>query len=416
MAERVLLLKDISPAAGEAFTEAGFAVDTFPKDIAMRSLGRAVKQTGTRVVGVRSGPRLTDGIIGSPTLEAIGVFATGLDAVDTTKALRKGVAVLAVKDESALAVAEYVTGTIYGISRGLFQNTHEMKRGNWIKSHEGSRQVEGKTLGIVGFGRIGRQTARKALANRMNVLAYDVNPDVEIKGRVRGVDLEELLAKSDYVTLHASSNKGDPPILDEAALFAMKEGSYLINAGRASLVDYEALYKVLKKGYLGGAVIDVWGTDEPKSSRAKFRHRLARLPIVAATSHIAASSVETQDGIGRGVAGQVIDFLQTANSEEVVNFSENMKKDPGPMDPDFLRLVWIHKNMAGAVAAATRLVSRLGGNLVAAELGSPHKVEIFHEIGYLTLDFEDLAPYRVPGLQRKLSETPFDIKSRVIFG
>ncbi len=409
------MLQDISPAAGEAFTEAGLTVDTFPKDIAMRSLGRAVKQTGARVVGVRSGPRLTDGIISSPTLEAVGVFATGLDAVDTRKALRKGVAVLAVKDESAVAVAEYVTGAIYGISRGLFRNTHEMKRDNWIKSHQGSRQVEGKTLGIVGFGRTGRYSARKALANGMKVLAYDVDPDIEIKGRVKRADLGELLAKSDYITLHASSNEGDPPILDEAALFAMKEGSYLINAGRASLVDYEALYKVLRKGHLGGAVIDVWGKNEPKSSRAKFRHRLTRLPNVAATSHIAASSVETQDDISRGVAGRVIDFILTANSEEVVNFSENMKKDPGPMNPDFLRLAWIHKNMAGAVEAATGIIRRLGGNLVGAELGSPHKVETFHEIGYLTLDFEDLAPYRVPGLQKKLSETPFDVKSRVIF-
>jgi len=216
----------------------------------------------------------------APRLKVISRHGVGYDRIDLVAATRARVVVTTTPGTNHVAVAELALGLMIGIARRIPQMRDELLSGQWRR--QPGIELAGKTLGIVGLGRIGRALATRARAFDMTILAHDPAPDLDF-ARAHGVtlvDLDDLLARSDFVSLHAPATPGEQPLLGRAALGRMKTSAYLVNTARGSLIDEEALYECLASGRLAGAALDVFAHEPPTGSP------LLSLPSVLATPHI----------------------------------------------------------------------------------------------------------------------------------
>jgi len=210
--------------------------------------------------------------------------------VDQEACGARGIKVVNTPGASTNAVAELALALILASLRNVQKAHHQMKQGRWEKKTLTGREIAGKTLGIVGYGRIGASLAAKAGALGMTVVAYNPPPRHD-DGKARFVDLDELLARSDVVSLHASLTEKDRDLINAKSIAKMKDGAYLINTARGELVDEDALYDACKSGKLTGAAIDVY-KSEP------YKGKLLELENVYLTPHLGAGTKEAQERIG----------------------------------------------------------------------------------------------------------------------
>jgi D-3-phosphoglycerate dehydrogenase len=256
---------------------------------------------------VRSATKVTAELIGRATrLKVIGRAGTGVDNVDVEAATRRGIVVCNAPESNSLSAAEHTIALILAQARNVAQAHMRLVEGAWERSKFGGIEVTGKTLGVVGLGRIGRLVAERARGLKMQVVAYD--PFIA-EGRFRelGVEraetLDDLYAVSDFVTLHMPATPETRGMIDAAALAKMKPGARLINVARGDLVDEAALAEAVTSGQLAGAAVDVF-PSEPATESPLFG-----LPGVIVTPHLGASTVEAQDRAGADVAQQVVAAL-----------------------------------------------------------------------------------------------------------
>lgn len=256
---------------------------------------------------VRSATKVTAELIGLGTrLKVIGRAGTGVDNVDVEAATRRGIVVCNAPESNSLSAAEHTIALILAQARNVAQAHARLVDGAWERSKFGGIEVTGKTLGVVGLGRIGRLVAERARGLRMNVVAFD--PFItEGRHRELGVEraetLDDLYAASDFVTLHMPATPETRGMIDAAALAKMKPGARLINVARGDLVDEAALAAAVTSGHLAGAAIDVF-PSEPATESPLFG-----IPGVVVTPHLGASTVEAQDRAGVDVAEQVVAAL-----------------------------------------------------------------------------------------------------------
>lgn len=285
--------------------EAGFAVDL---DTAITPEGLMKKAGGYTALVVRSRTKVTkDVLAAAPSLRAVARAGVGLDNVDVEEARRRGVQVINSPEAPSNAVAELVLGYMLSLARSLPKADASMKRGEWIKSKLTGFEIQGKTLGIVGFGRIGHLLGKKVKALGMRVLCYDVQIDklmslVEEAG-AESVSFDRLLAESDFVTVHVPLLPQTRGMFNAETIGKMKKESYLINAARGGIVDEEALLGALKSGHLAGAALDVYEEEPTKNVD------LVGLGNVVCTPHIGAESVEAQLANSTIVAEKLIRLL-----------------------------------------------------------------------------------------------------------
>lgn len=243
---------------------------------------------------VRSATKVTKEVIDAGTkLKAIGRAGTGIDNIDHVYAKSKGISILNTPGENSASVSELVFAHCFALARFIPEANRTMALGEWNKKKFKGFELAGKTIGIVGFGRIGKITAQMALAFGMKVLAYDV---VEIKTdlNVKVVSKEELLKNSDFITIHVP--KLDQPFIDVAELKLMKKTAFLVNCSRGGVVDEAALLNALANDEIAGAGLDVWA-DEPKFNMSLVKH-----PKVSATPHIGANTYDALDRVGIKIA------------------------------------------------------------------------------------------------------------------
>ena len=243
---------------------------------------------------VRSATKVTKEVIDAGTkLKAIGRAGTGIDNIDHVYAKSKGISILNTPGENSASVSELVFAHCFALARFIPEANRTMALGEWNKKKFKGFELAGKTIGIVGFGRIGKITAQMALAFGMKVLAYDV---VEIKTdlNVKAVSKEELLKNSDFITIHVP--KLDQPFIDVAELKLMKKTAFLVNCSRGGVIDETALLNALANDEIAGAGLDVW-TDEPKFNMSLVKH-----PKVSATPHIGANTYDALDRVGIKIA------------------------------------------------------------------------------------------------------------------
>ena len=256
---------------------------------------------------MRSGTKLTAPIIeAAANLKVIGRAGVGVDNIDLEAATKKGIIVMNTPGGNTLSTAEHTLAMILALSRRLPAANSSLKAGRWEKKKFTGVELFGKSLGIIGLGRIGAELARRVQSFGMQVMAYDPYINMEAAQRlgVKVVELPQLLAQSDYVSLHLPLTARTRHIIDKEAIGRMKPGARLINCARGGLVDEQALVEALENGRLAGAALDVF-EQEPLPAD----HPLLKMPQLVLTPHLGASTAEAQQKVSLDIASQVVDFL-----------------------------------------------------------------------------------------------------------
>ncbi|MCD6524511.1 MAG: hydroxyacid dehydrogenase [Thermococcus sp.] len=302
---KVLVAAPLHEKAIEVLKNAGFEIvyEEYPDENRLLELVGDVD-----AIIVRSKPKVTRKVIeAAPKLKVIGRAGVGLDNIDLEAAKERGIKVVNSPGASSRSVAELAVGLMFAVARKIAFADRKMREGVWAKKQCMGIELEGKTVGVIGFGRIGYEVAKIAKALGMNVLLYDPYPNEERAKEVGGkfVSLEELLKESDIVTLHVPLLDATRHLINEERLKLMKPTAILINAARGAVVDTEALVKALKDGWIAGAGLDVF-EEEPLPAD----HPLTKLDNVVLTPHIGASTEEAQMRAGVQVAEQIIEILK----------------------------------------------------------------------------------------------------------
>lgn len=301
----VLVCDPIHDDGVKILREAGYIVD-LRTSITASELVDAVGDFDAIVV--RSRTKVTDRVLeAGKRLKAVARAGVGLDNIDLIAAERLGIIVINSPEAPSNAVAELVLGLMLSLARRIPEADASMKKGEWIKKQFTGMELKGTTLGIIGFGRIGYQLAKKAGALGMRVLTYDIVIEklmefVEEAGAV-AVDLDELLGSSDFVTVHVPLLPQTEHMIGAEEMSAMKDSAYLINVARGGVVDEEALRKALVNGKLAGAALDVYEEEPPRDNS------LTGLKNVVSLPHIGAATVEAQRANSTIVAEKLIKIL-----------------------------------------------------------------------------------------------------------
>ena len=235
-----------------------------------------------------------------PNLKVIVRGGVGLDTIDAEYARSRGITVMNTPLASSASVAELTIGYMFALARSVCQATASMKSEKWEKKLFEGDEIGGKTLGLIGAGHIGTEVGRRAAALGMTVLAYD--PYVRAAEGIRMLPLDELLAKSDYISLHLPKTKESAGMLGPEQFGKMKPGVRIINCARGGIIDEEALFAALGSGRVAGAALDVFAEEPPTN------WRLMLLPNVIGSPHIGAATREAQGRVGAEVADKLIEF------------------------------------------------------------------------------------------------------------
>jgi D-3-phosphoglycerate dehydrogenase len=265
---------------------------------------------------VRSATRVTAELLEkAPDLKVVGRAGVGVDNVDVEAATRRGVLVMNTPGGNAVSVAEHTFALLLALARSVPQFNAAIHAGRWEKSSAMGTEVRGKTLGLVGLGRVGTEVARRAQALEMTVLAHDpyVSKQVAEELEVELVPLADLFARCEYVSLHTALSPSTEKMINAASIAQMKRGVRLINCARGELVDETALADALRSGQVAGAALDTFAQEPPTNSP------LIGLPNVIATPHIAGSTAEAQEEVGIQIALQVKDYLAEGIIRNAVN-------------------------------------------------------------------------------------------------
>ncbi len=296
---KVLICDATEQSALDAIAAAGIQVVNKP-DVTPEELMEILGEYDGMVV--RSRTKVRAPLIDVATnLRVIVRGGVGLDNIDVAHAEAKGIAVLNTPAASSDSVAELTIGYLFAMARTIPQMTASMKAGKWEKKAFKGIELAGKTLGLIGLGRIGQATAKRAHALGMRVIFYRRTPTkVEYAEQV---ELDELLARSDFISLHVPYSPETANIIDAAAIAKMKTGVYIVNCGRGGTIDEDALYDAIAAGKVAGAALDVF-SHEPCTD-----HKLFTLDRVLGSPHVGAATKEGQARVGGEVAEKVIDFF-----------------------------------------------------------------------------------------------------------
>jgi D-3-phosphoglycerate dehydrogenase len=310
---KVLVADDLSKAAVEIMTRAGLSVDV---KVGLPPAQLAEIIGGYDGLAVRSATKVTADILGRATsLKIVGRAGVGVDNIDVKAATEKKVLVINTPSGNAIAAGELAIAYIFALARKIPQASASTKKGEWEKKKWMGVEVTGKTLGVVGFGNIGRQVAERAVGLKMKVLAYDpaLPAGASPPPGVTFASFDELVTQSDFVTLHIPALPETKNLFGAATFAKMKKGAYLINCARGGIVDENALYETLKAGHLGGAALDVF-EKEPCGMLPLFE-----LENVLASPHIGASTKEAQEKVAIELAEVFVDFLKGGRVRNAVN-------------------------------------------------------------------------------------------------
>lgn len=397
----VLLLEGIHDSAVENFNRTGYEnVRKLPKSLVGDELKQALSEA--RMIGIRSRTQLTEEVLdAAPRLMAIGCFCIGTNQVDLSAAAVRGIPVFNAPHSNTRSVAELVLAESVLLFRGLADKNAAAHAGKWMKSAQGSHELRGKTLGIVGYGHIGSQVSILAEAFGMRVLFYDIVPKLPMGNAQACSSLADMLPQCDVVTLHVPQAPDTKEMIGAEELSQMKPGAHLINASRGNVVVIEALVEALKSGHVGGAAIDVFPV-EPKSPEDRFESPLQGLPNVLLTPHIGGSTLEAQYNIGLEVSNKLTMYSDQGNTLGAVNFPNIAL----PVKPDAHRILNIHRNQPGILVAINQVIAGTDANVLGQYL------QTTPELGYVVIDVDRETG---PNLKEELNKVPGTIRSRILY-
>ena len=311
---RILVLEGITERGAEILRSEGWTLDM---EKALPPAELVKKVAPYHAILVRSGSQMTAEVIdAAKSLKVIGRAGVGVDNVDLQAATRRGVLVMNSPGGNTISTAELAVALMLALSRNLAPADASMKAGTWDRKAFAGVELFGKRLGVVGFGRIGREVAARGRAFGMEVQAFDpfVSPALAENAHVTLRTLDELLQTSDYISLHTTLTPETKHLIGKDALTKVKAGVRIVNAARGELIEDEALLAALDSGRVAGAALDVHAQEPPKD------WRLSKHPKVLALPHLGASTKEAQERVGTDIAQQVRDYLKGGVIQSAVNF------------------------------------------------------------------------------------------------
>ena len=306
---KVIVADKISERGVELLKKSGLNTVLTTKDSISAELAEA------DALIVRSATRVTKDLLEkAPKLRAVGRAGVGVDNIDLPEATKRGVLVMSTPGGNAVSVAEHTFALMLALARQVPKVDAGLREGRWEKSSSGT-ELRGKTLGLIGLGRIGGEVARRAEAFDMRIIAYDpyISEGAAKELQVELVNLDRLLSESDFISLHSALSPATQNMINAKSIAKMKKSARIVNAARGELIDEAALAEALKSGRLAGAALDVFVEEPPKNSP------LIGLPNVIGTPHIAGSTAEAQEEVGTQVAAQIRDYLTEGIIRNAVN-------------------------------------------------------------------------------------------------
>lgn len=349
---KVLMNDGMDEEGVKLFENEGIEVDKRKRDA--KSLVEQIAEFDALVV--RSATTVTRAVIEAGVkgkLKVIGRAGVGTDNIDVKSATEYGVIVKSAPFGNTVATAELALALMLNVSRKVPQGYYSLKTGVWRKKCFEGNELSGKTLGIIGCGRIGQKLSELAVGFSMETIGYD--PFVKSSSRIKFVSKEEVLSQSDYVSIHVSGNE---TVVGEKELCLMKPTAYLINTARGRNIDAKALYNALKSGGIAGAALDVF-EDEPVQEDSEFGCMLRQLDNVVFTPHLGASTFEAQKKTSVEMAHVIIDYLLHGDFSNAVNVGENIELEEKPFYPLFV----YHEDKPGMFAKIDKVLADFGVNI-----------------------------------------------------
>jgi D-3-phosphoglycerate dehydrogenase len=342
---KVLISDKLSPASVEIFRRRGIEVDFKPglSPAELRAIIGAYDG-----LAVRSATKVTRELMeAAPNLKVVGRAGIGVDNVDVTSATARGVVVMNTPYGNAITTAEHAIAMMFALARQLPEASASTKAGKWEKNRFMGVELFGKTLGLIGCGNIGSIVANRAIGLHMKVVAFDpfLSEKRALELGVEKVELNELLERAEFVTLHTPLTDQTRNILSRANLAKLKKGVRIINCARGGLVDEAALYDALKSGHVAGAALDVFVT-EPATDSPLFG-----LENVVCTPHLGAATAEAQENVALQVADQMADYLLTGAVSNAINMPSVTAEEAPRLKP-YMELARLLGGMAGQLTAA----------------------------------------------------------------
>lgn len=397
---KVLLLENIHASAAELFAGENFQVETLKAALGEEELAERIADV--HLLGIRSKTQVSAEVLqNAKRLLSLGCFCIGTNQVDLQAANLKGVPVFNAPFSNTRSVAELVIGEIIMLARRTFDRSRDAHEGRWFKTAEGSYEIRGKTLGIIGYGHIGSQVGVLAEAMGMHVVFYDIATRLPMGNNHPVASMDEVLAVSDFVTLHVPATEVTENMIGRAELAKMKQGSYLLNLSRGSVVDIAALTEALDAKQLAGAAVDVF-PSEPEGNGPGFESTLRGKDNVILTPHVGGSTMEAQAAIGREVAVSLVKFINNGTTSGAVNFPQVEL----PTAPGTHRILNVHKNVPGVLRDINQIVSDLHANIERQYLSTDPN------IGYLVMDLGANVSEEV---RKAVSGLDANIRTRILY-
>lgn len=398
---KILLLEGVHPAAVKMFRDSGYqSIEAVTGSLSEKELTERIKDV--HLLGIRSKTQITQNVLAkADKLFAIGAFCIGTNQVDVKSATMQGIAVFNSPFSNTRSVAELVIGNAIMLLRRIAEKNDAAHNGIWLKDSARCYEMRGKTLGIVGYGHIGSQVSVLAESLGMKVIFYDITPKLSLGNAAIANSLDELLKKSDVVTLHVPGTSETKDLINAQRLKKMKAGAVLINLSRGDVMDVWAVKAALENHHLAGLAVDVFPA-EPKSNKDLFASPLQKLPNVILTPHIGGSTMEAQEAIGLDVAGKMIAFSDTGSSSGSLTVPDMVL----PVLNNAHRMLHIHHNVPGVLSSINGMLSKMNVNILGQYLKTNDK------IGYVVLDIDKKSSPKVMGELKKVKHT---IRTRSLY-
>lgn len=378
---RVLVLENPHSAADPILESAGLEVVRHKGALAEDELIGVLD--GIDYLGIRSQTQVTRRVFEAhPQLKAVGTFSIGTNQIDTGAASDHGVAVFNAPYSNTRSVVELAIGEIIALTRRITVKNSLLHRGIWDKTATGAHEVRGQTLGIIGYGNIGKQLSVLAESMGLHVIFYDIAERLALGNATQMPTMKSVLERADIVSIHVDGVPANRNLFGAEEFAMMKPGALFINLSRGFIVDVHALRDALESGRLAGAAVDVF-PEEPKANGDPFESALAGMDNVILTPHIGGSTEEAQHDIGRFVASKLADYERSGSTEMSVNLPNmSLKATEGSL----YRIRLIHRNTPGVLATINRIFADSGANVDGQILATAAA------IGYVLTDISSEIP------------------------
>ncbi|KAK9769027.1 putative phosphoglycerate dehydrogenase [Seiridium cardinale] len=409
---KILLLENVNQSGKDILTAQGYQVEALKTSLPEDQLIEKIRDV--HVIGIRSKTKLTEKVLReAKNLLVVGCFCIGTNQVDLEFAAKHGIAVFNSPFANSRSVAELVIAEIITLARQLGDRSNEMHRGTWNKVSSKCWEIRGKTLGIIGYGHIGSQLSVLAEAMGMSVIYYDVVSLMGL-GTARQVPtLNDLLNQADFITLHVPELPETKNMISAPQLEQMKEGSYLINASRGTVVDIPALVNSMRSGKIAGAALDVY-PNEPAANGDYFNsdlnawgQDLRSVNNIILTPHIGGSTEEAQRAIGVEVGDALVRYINQGVTLGSVNLPECNLRSLTLDEPNHARVIYVHQNVPGVLRKVNEI---LGNHNVDKQISDSRG-----DIAYLMADVSDVGTEEIKDISDSLEALSSRILVRVLY-